>query len=369
MRYRDAVLIHEETQGDTDTRTLDIDLVDPISALLIRVECTNGATSNKGNYLSDIITLVKVVDGSDVLASMSGSELQAMHFYKTGKIPAMYFTEYKDGGQRYAAYLLFGRYLWDREFALDPTRYKNPQLKVTFNKAAIRAAGAEGFADADNIGLTVVAKVMEGLTPPTKFLMQKQTNVWTGADGAKRIELPVDYVYRMLMFRFWLQGNDINECVSEIKMTCDSDKFIPFDRYVDELDEEAEQQFGVILWKNECYQIHQEYCRTVLNKEPRVSILADITDSPIYGEAKICFSSQFYVNIWDGAGNNVTTITKFQTLQEGHALHATLPLPFGELQKEDTWFDPTEYRKVELVLEHEDKASADSIVLEQVRPQ
>lgn len=194
MKTRDAVLLYQEAQADTATKILDIDLADPISAFYIEVECTNGATSNKGNFISDIVTKIEVVDGSEVLHSLNMFQEEAICFYKTGKVPVLFPSEWGGGIQRHGVHLLFGHYLWDPTLCFVPTSYKNPQLKVTFNKAAIRAAGATGFADATNIKLTVVAKVIEEGASPMGFLMQKQIESFTSStSGDKRIELPTDY--------------------------------------------------------------------------------------------------------------------------------------------------------------------------------
>ncbi|GAI25981.1 unnamed protein product, partial [marine sediment metagenome] len=53
---------------------------------------------------------------------------------------------------------------------------------------------------------------------------------------------------------------------------------------------------------------------------------------------------------------------------EGHALHATLPIPLGDLDKPETWFDPAPYRKIELIATEGADAAEQAIIVEQVRP-
>jgi len=49
MKTRDALLDYQKTVKDTEQYTKDLNLTEPISAIALEIECTNGATSNKGN--------------------------------------------------------------------------------------------------------------------------------------------------------------------------------------------------------------------------------------------------------------------------------------------------------------------------------
>src|SRR4030042_1427527 len=186
MRARDAVLEYQLTKSDTATYEKDLDLADPISPLHISVSSTNGATSNKGNFVEDIVTKIEIVDGSEVLASLNMFELMALNFYKTGKYPLSGPSEWPSGGQGAGGFLYFGRYLWDQLFAFAPAAFKNPQLKISLNKAAVRAAGATGFASGDNIKVTVLAKVMENMgSRPGRYLMPRSINRWTSVTSGE----------------------------------------------------------------------------------------------------------------------------------------------------------------------------------------
>lgn len=370
MKTRDATILYQKTETDTATETQDIDLVEPISAFEIEVQCTNGATSNKGNFISDIVTKIEVVDGSEVLEALNMSQLEALHFYKTGKMPTLFPSEWGGGIQRHNVMLFFGRYLWDREYAFDATKYKNPQLKVTFNKAAIRAASNTGFASGDNISLSLIAKVFEDAEKPTKFLMQKQIESFTSADsGEKRIDLPTDYVYRMLMPRFWLQGYDIDEIVTDIKMTCDTDKFIPFNRKTKQLDAQALAEFGRVELKHDIFASDSDEVRLLVNKEPSCLLNNWETPMTVFDNVHWAWSSQLCPAVFLHDGTAYGTDCKHTVLETGHALHATLPITFGRLNEPGDWFDPSVYEKVELVLTQDTADAVCEIVLEQVRPQ
>jgi len=310
---------------------------------------------------------IQVVDGSDVLAKLSFEQMQAMEFYKTGKQP---FLRIDESGSDYTvmgATLLFGRHLWDRDFALDLSRFSNPKLKVTWNLAAIRAVSATTAWATGTFKMTAVAKIMEQMAaPPSKFFMQKELDAWTsGTSGTRRIELPTDYVYRMLMLRTYVAGNDIDENISNLKLTCDTDKFVGLDRNVKQFDAEMARLFGnVVLWKR-IHATSGDIVWVPQNKEPQVNlrpIAADVI--PFYDWA---WSGRFRLYLEDYASSAISSDTEIHSTIEGHALHATVPVPFGIPGEPDTWFNPTEYKKFEAVVT-EAAAAACSIVGEQVRP-
>lgn len=371
MRYRDSVIEYQKTLDDVGTLIKDIDVVDPVTALYLEFQATNEATSNKGNFLSDIITKIEIVDGAEALYSVNLTELEALHFYKTGRMPVMFPSEWASGSQRHGCYLLFGRYLGDTEYSMDFTKFKNPQLKITTNIAAIRAIGSAVSFATGTIKGTIVAKIMEEATKAGKYLMAKELLNFSSSSSSgaeERKELPTDHVYRMLMTRHWVQGSDIDEVSSDLKLTADADKYIAFNRKVRQLDAEAFIKFGAGRLKHDFFESHQDKVRLLFNKEPDCRPFYQSLTLPRIIGIDYQWSSEAKFNIMDIAGSGDTTDRKYTMVEEGHALHATLPIPFGEFLKPETWFNPTPYNKLELVFTSGGTAGACAIVAEQVRP-
>jgi len=369
MRARDAVLDYELTKGDTAEYTKDLDIRDPISALHINVSCTNGTTSNKGNFVEDIVTKVEIVDGAEVLWSANMFELMALNFYKTGKYPLSGPSEWGSGGQGAGGFLYFGRELWDQEFAFDPAAFRNPQLKISLNKAAVRAASdTTAFATGDNIKVSVLAKIMENMVSrPSKYLMARAINRWTSSSGERRIELPTDYPYRMMLLRAYVQGSDINECITDLKLTCDTDKYVMLNRKVNSLTVEALEIFGRATVKHDIFVSNDEDIRLVMNKEPDCRIhWVDQALANIIGIG-YQWSSQLHIWLTTHAGVADGTDRNYTMVEEGHCPHAVLAIPFGLMNREDTWFNPKEYGKIEAIVT-EAVAATCGIVIEQVRP-
>jgi len=352
---------------DSGTLIKDLDLVDPVSALYLEFQATNGSTSNKGNFLSDVITKIEITDGSEVLYSLSLAQLEALYFYKTKRVPALFPSEWASGITRHGVYLLFGRYLWDPTYNMDFRRWTNPQLKITSNLAAITDVGVTGFTTGTLKG-TVVAKVMEDVASAPSYLQAKEIEPFTSASsGEKRVDLWLDYPYRLLVLRAHKQQSDVDEIITDAKLTADADKYVMFNRKVKQLDAEALNEFGVGRFKHDIFTQHQAAFRLLFNKEPFYTPLSWEDATPEIIGARYFWSSEGKLDITDNAGTAITSDMKITGWEEGHALHATLPIPLGILDVPQTWFDPRPYKKLELVLTQAVASAACSVFCEQVR--
>ncbi len=370
MRTRDAVIEYRKPLDDAGTLTKDITLRDPVSALVLEFDATNGSTSNKGAYISDVITKIEIIDGSTVLYSVNLSELEALYFHKTGRTPVLFPSEHANGSQRHAVHLLFGRRLWDQAYAMDFTKFANPQLKITSNLAAIRAVSATvGFVTL-TLRATIVAKVMEELAGrPAQFLSAKQINAWTTlASGERRIDLPRDKVIRLLMLRSFEQLSDIDEGISDIKLTADTDKYIVLNRKVVQLDAEALALNGRCQFKHDILTKHQTAFRELNNKENSGHWATFAKSAPTIIGINYEWSSEGKLDMIDNAAATISADEALTGYEDGHALHATVPIFMGDRDLPETWFDPRSYTKLEAVLTEANAGGAASIVTEQVYP-
>ena len=142
MRTRDDALVYQETQSsDKTTKTWDLNYLDPLSALYLEFEATNEAT-NVNNFISDVITKIEIVDGSTPLYSLTEHELEALHFYKRKRPPVLFPSSWAAGSQRHGVLMMFGRDLWDTEYALDcrPTKIHSLKLLGTWGLSMLLVA-------------------------------------------------------------------------------------------------------------------------------------------------------------------------------------------------------------------------------------
>lgn len=368
MKYRDAVLAYQKVVGDTDTITFDLDIVDPVSAIELEVECTNGATSNVDNFISDIVTNIQLVDGAEVFASLSMQQLEALHFFKQYRSPAIFPSEWGGANQRHNAMLMFGRMLYDPQLVFIPGSYKNPQLKISFNKSAIRAAGATGFASGNNILLTAVAKVIEEGASPQGFLSPKIINSFvTTASGDVRVDLPTDYPIKMLLMQAYKQGSDVDEILTNLRITADTDKYVPIDRKIKQLQSWVLGEFGTFELRHDIFRADAQTVRLIVNKDPSCVAVFGGSVTPHYYYINTQGSGQLLTSLFTSAAAAESTAQKWVVQEVGHAPYSIVPIVFGTGDDPGTWLDPRPYKKLEAILTQGVANANVSIVAEQYR--
>jgi len=84
MNYRQTSLLSQESGTTASTKTIDIKVKDIISRISIKFNYANSAHTPIAHPAA-IVSKVELVDGSDVFASVSGRQLEALMFYETSK--------------------------------------------------------------------------------------------------------------------------------------------------------------------------------------------------------------------------------------------------------------------------------------------
>lgn len=224
MKYRQTEILAATDFTAAGTKSIDITLTETISRINILSRLTKSYNDTIDHPIADI-TKVELVDGSDVLFSMSGKEAQAVNFYDR-KCPSMNLMySYKGTHVRSMVGIDFGRYLNDPLLAFDPTRFKNPQLKISYTLVTSDAAGTPH-------NLKVTADVFDEFKPsPIGFLLNKNLYSYTCGDenSYEYIELPTDYLMRKLFIRPYYAGYRPWTQIKEARLDEDNLKRTPFD--------------------------------------------------------------------------------------------------------------------------------------------
>ena len=242
MLIRDAQLQHRfPVTGDVGVWTFPVNLVDPVTEFKIWVF----AKVSEHDALADqclpyCIDEVALIDGSEVIQAMTGPEAIALYMFDHGKAPFHWHQELVSMSNYWCIPLTFGRHLADPEYIFDPTKFRNPQIRVTWNLSAVTAVGTAGswLEDAQAGGglqVSVWAKVMEQGATPKGYLMAKELKEFgTAASGQDITYLPVDFDIRKVLVRCYKNCGQMNDGVTRIKISQDEDKWIPVDLLADD---------------------------------------------------------------------------------------------------------------------------------------
>jgi len=224
MKYRSAVILPLESLGTSGTKTIDLNIADPISALRFEGIYTNGSSGTQLVPVPDVISKVEFVDGSDVLFSLDGSQLAAVHFYEGQPLIFVDGSAIDSDTINFNLQYDFGRFLRDPLLAFLPNQFRNPQLKVTWNVATPNAAGSA-------LSLEITAEMFdEKAISPIGFLKTAQFHSYAPAASTyEYIDLPTDLIIRKLYLQTKYYGKAATTLLTSAKLSEDNDKRVPFD--------------------------------------------------------------------------------------------------------------------------------------------
>jgi hypothetical protein len=326
MRTREATIHAEESYAAAGTGVYPIRETDPISRILIPFGVTVGAAARLAHHAA-ALTKIEIVDGSDVLFSLTGRQTDGIaRFDGHGSAgmwtsPSASITEYGN------LVIDFGRYLYDKEVAFDPTKFKNPQIKITRSLSAAEATCTA-------VILAIHAYCMEGLTSsPAGFLMKKEIKSWTAAAAAwEYTEMPKDYMYRRLFLQGLTATIGVGTHWSRARLSENNDKSIPFDVLVDDQIANNARQYGDIV----------ENCSGAIS-----AVATPFFAAPAYGGSVMAMctmaTNALEGHNRDGGQYEVKSANgtdDFRGIVMGLAPQGLVAFDMGAEDKPEDWYDP-----------------------------
>jgi len=324
-----ATIKAEEAYTADATEIIDINITDPISELVLRYQPKNGAEAEPTGHPVRCIEKVELVDGSDVLFSLSGAEAQAMDWYNHHIVRPNIMWYLTNLTFDCALHISFGRFPMDTMLALDPKKFSNLQLKITLDIDA-------GGMNTSQVTLYVLARIFDQKEiSPIGFLMSKEIKDYAmGAGTHEYTDLPTDYAYRKLLLRAQKYGTGMEHCFDTIKLSEDNDKRIPLDHKIEEI-------LHAITGYTKPY---REWILTNCDTDGRYIYI-----TPGYWPA---FSATIWssavptagVSIYEGDGGRAilyktTNAQNVQVLAMGWCPHSAIEIPFGVQSDPEDWYD------------------------------
>jgi len=360
MNYRLAtVLAREAVSGDT-TKVIDLNLVDPVSQFQVVYESLGAGGGSADAHAARCVTKIELIDGSDVLFSLSGQEAQAVDWYhnlcENGSDPVYVNT----GLATMVFPMNFGRYLWDTMFAFDPRKFSNPQLKITIDVDAGGVGSSSGF-------LTVLGFIFdEKAISPEGFLMHKEVkNYGLGSATHEYTDMPTDYPYRKLFVAAQVVEVQIASLLDTIKLTEDNDRRIPINNLVAQLLTNvvgAGPPYRETVLMSCGAPTGSFYCTPCFR--PRITATS--------WEVANMDATISLMGAWGGKGTIKCSalITGVMITVTGYAPHGAIEIPFGLQNDPADWYDVTRLGSLSLdILSITGRTSADTVqvYLQQLR--
>lgn len=357
MKYRHATLEPALALSAAGTKTIDLDMSEPISRIDIRFEITKSQEGMNAHPAKDITT-IEIVDGSDVIHSLNGYQNQGLAIYSR-RVPTMVHGQHSQSNQECSLYGIdFGRFLWDPMLAFVPTMFKNPQLKITYVLTNCDDGASAGE-------LEVFAHLFDEKTiSPIGFLMAKEAHSYTcGAENSyETVKLPRDFPIRQMLIRAFHDGHEVWDSIKEVRLDENNLKRTLWDinvedyhrmkKGVDPVVEELIQGITNATGKN-YYITPSDYWQVVcaLSESGDVNMYTDGVQPG--GKFKLYAASN----------------AQFRGIARGYLPNHCLQFLMGDLKDIEDWFDPRQLESLRLRMRAGTSGASGigEVVLEQLR--
>jgi len=333
MNYREVELMAPKDLGPVGTEPIDLDILDPLSAIEIIWQTTVVTVSDMTAPHVACISKVEIIDGSDVLTSLSGEELQALAFYTQGKMPLDEISVVAADYMRSVIPIYFGRKLFDPQLALDPKKFKNPQLKITWDEDAANASvvanecTVRGWAFDDK------------QISPGGFLMAKEIKSYTPAVSSyEYTDMPTDYPYRLIMLQSEATDKNPFEVLNQFKLSEEHDKKIPLDMTGYEIFRKIVQPLGPISQNVRLNETAAD--AMALHLTPTYGQVANVS----YDADVIAANDDFTQPTFAGCICTIAATVSYVPYRAevaGYAPHFCLAIPFGDINDLSDFYDVT----------------------------
>lgn len=365
MEPREVLFENDLLLSDTQVKTIDVNVTDPITEILVTLRATNSTTSNKANPIWHNVKSIQLVDGGDVLWNVTGIELMSFFANYEAKLPHYKLSEIASDSQYVTIPLPFGRWLYDQDYAFNPVNFKNPQIKIDWAAGNVNAVGVTGFATGTSY-LTVMARLMQGVNPPRAMLTLKEYDNYTSAaSGDATTELPTDRVWRALMYRAYKSGVALNTSITNLKLSLDGDKFVPFNYSVPKFWREMATKLGLFDVRglamaddNTAFENWIAFSQSgmVSARASGIVVGADNYDN-----------SQVTPHVVNHAGTTQTGQGVWWSVL-GTSFENSVLYPFGRKDEPADWFNLNIYKSAKLKATQGNAGASCQVVLQEVRP-
>jgi len=336
MNYRQAELLATLAINTAGVKTIDINVSDVISRIGVILELRNNG-NNPTNHPLAAIKSIEIIDGSDVIASMSGYGVQAMAYYNSGLMPHNELNYEDNAYCRCHVPIDFGRFLYDPQLGLDPKKYKNLQLRIDHDYSL-------GGCSPDDARIRVLADMFdEKMASPVGYLQQKEIFSFTPATGtAEYIELPLDNPIRKIIVMNTNDNEEPDVQFEDVKIDEEDGKRVVFNCKTMDLIRAASQKYGRF---GEYFSGH---LAATTDDEFWVSAAKDIMIAGFTDTASVILNYT-----WSGGRARVlqaSAAALFNCHVTGLCPHGAVPILFGNQDDMADWWNLSTVGKARLIL-------------------
>jgi len=207
-----------------------------LSALVAIVEAQNGASYNLDNPVYENVKEFSLIAGAYNFWNLPGPLARAQSVFNGDNIQETNWSEQADGWQWDKFIMQFGDYFGDPDHYVSLGDAKNPIINLDWDEAKVKTAGATGYlSDSGRLNIYALIDTETTGRAPGGFRRSRKIDDWTSlGSGDHDVTIDVDFPVRTLYLRSKKNDSGPDEGISQVKLSFDSDKFVPIDEYTEE---------------------------------------------------------------------------------------------------------------------------------------
>lgn len=351
----------------SDTQRLELPTSGIISAIMIKVVAERDDTARTAVtpcvHIADDMDKIEVVEsGQGIIKSLDGTVLLAHNLMDFGRPAYQQYTEEAGGTLIDNYFLLFGRFIGDKEYALDLSKHKDVRLEI---QHSFSVTDKLGF-NTDTVDIEVwIWRYVEPEFAPLGFLKTSEKYHYTasGSAGEEKKELPCLNPYRRILIRTFLTTKTPGECLTDVELVVNDGAYKPFYGVPMQM---ATQD--VALRKLNPFFLGEIYvpASVAALTESHIGYPPWVQMTPKFNAAP----ENLYFQQADAGRITITETGAAVSLAilrvEGSAYQCVISIPFDIPDIEDSYFVSGDKDKIEIILDHKAVAADTKIVLDEL---
>lgn len=201
------------------------------SAFSVQLQATRYQTRQEvdsQDWLRDAITKIELLsEGTKVLKSLRGAEVNALNAFDFKQIPRAQHNEYDAEYNLDTLYLLAGRSLQDKKYLFDMAKLRDPEIAIT---NAIREDAARGFDD-ESLQYKIYGwrAMGEGLPRPIGYMRADERLYYdtTGAGVIKQLAITTGKRIRRILVKGWEERHSIAGHFTKLELKVNEGEYSP----------------------------------------------------------------------------------------------------------------------------------------------
>jgi len=238
--------------------TVDLPNKGLLSGIEMRIWGTAGVDVDKSDtWLHDMVTKIElIVNGSQVVKSLDGRQLQALMHYQKTPLFSHDFKNVTGAAVEEYWYINLGRFYHDLDYMLDLGRVNDPELRITYN---FEMASQNGWDNGEALTVKPSYSMVCHLLRDSDIIPKgyiKSSEVYRFTSAANHQEnMPIARgpMYSNLYLQSWYKSEGLTTNLDHIEVNINSDDVIPVRLYHTELLAENVRLYGKAEYAGQCY--------------------------------------------------------------------------------------------------------------------